>query len=101
MEAVDLFFKERVLHSLDASMCADPNDFRRDRLYNKEVDELFKKHSTLLKAIYSRYRMKPAGGGLRYKVMKVDGWLLFMEETQLIDAQFTLLVPRSMLCRLR
>lgn len=92
VKAVDTLFKDNVQPSLNASMCTAPNDFRQKRLYTEDVDTLFKKHATLLKAIYSRYRMKPAGGGLRFKVMKIDGWLLFMEDTQLIDAQFTLLV---------
>ena len=68
------------------------NDFRHNRLYCEDVDLLLKKHSSLLKAIYRRYRTKPVSGGLRYKVMKVDGWLLLMEDCRLIDAQFTLLV---------
>jgi hypothetical protein len=32
----------------------------------------------MLKALYSRYRLKPSGGGLRPKVLKLDGWLALM-----------------------
>jgi hypothetical protein len=32
----------------------------------------------MLKALYSRYRLKPNGGGLRPKVLRLDGWLALM-----------------------
>ncbi len=44
----------------------------------------------VLKALYSRYRLKPVGGGLRPKVVKLDGWLALMGDARLVDAQFTL-----------
>jgi hypothetical protein len=44
----------------------------------------------LLKALYSRYRLKPNGGGLRPKVLKLDGWLALMADARLVDSQFTL-----------
>ena len=44
----------------------------------------------------SRYRLKPASGGLRTKVMKLDGWLLFMNNAALIDSQFTIQVWRDL-----
>lgn len=37
-----------------------------------QVDLLFKQHAGMLKALYSRYRLKPSGGGLRPKVLKLD-----------------------------
>lgn len=43
-----------------------------------QVDVLFKQHQNMLKALYSRYRLKPSGGGLRPKVLKLDGWLALM-----------------------
>ena len=58
--AVDTLFKDNVQPNLVASMCTAPNDFRQKRLYVEDVDTLFKKHATLPKAIYSRYRMKPS-----------------------------------------
>lgn len=47
-------------------------------LLDLQVDLLFKQHQKMLKALYSRYRLKPSGGGLRPKVPKLDGWLAFM-----------------------
>jgi hypothetical protein len=44
----------------------------------------------MLKALYSRYRLKPAGGGLRPKALRLDGWLALMGDAGLVDAQFTL-----------
>lgn len=46
----------------------------------------------LLKALYSRYRLKPPGGGLRTKSVKMDGWLQLMSDAHLVDGQFTLQV---------
>jgi hypothetical protein len=43
-----------------------------------QVDLLFKQHQNMLKALYSRYRLKPSGGGLRPKVLKLAGWLALM-----------------------
>lgn len=43
-----------------------------------QVDLLFKQHQDMLKALYSRYRLKPSGGGLRPKVLRLDGWLAMM-----------------------
>jgi hypothetical protein len=43
-----------------------------------QVDLLLKQHQGMLKALYSRYRLKPSGGGLRPKVLKLDGWLALM-----------------------
>lgn len=44
----------------------------------------------LLKALYSRYRLKPSGGGLRPKVLKLDGWLQLMSDAHLVDSEFTI-----------
>jgi len=44
----------------------------------------------MLKALYSRYRLKPVGGGLRPKVIRLDGWLALMTDARLVDSQFTL-----------
>jgi hypothetical protein len=43
----------------------------------------------MLKALYSRYRLKTAGGGLRPKMVRLDGWLALMGDARLVDAQFT------------
>jgi len=47
-----------------------------------QVDLLLKQHQNMLKALYSRYRLKPNGGGLRPKVLKLDGWLALMTVSQ-------------------
>jgi len=57
------------------------NDFRTERLYTEEVDIVFKRHQVLLKAIYSRYRLKPPGGGLRTK-----------QDTRFLDSHYTIQV---------
>jgi hypothetical protein len=51
-----------------------------------QVDLLLKQHQGMLKALYSRYRLKPSGGGLRPKVLKLDGWLALMSVRVLVRA---------------
>lgn len=51
-------------------------------LSTHQVDLLFKQHQAMLKSLYSRYRLKPNGGGLRPKVLKLDGWLALMSVSQ-------------------
>lgn len=50
----------------------------------------------LLKAIYSRYRLKPSGGGLRSKLLRLDGWLQLLSDAHLVDSQFTLQVSEGL-----
>ncbi|GFH24772.1 uncharacterized protein HaLaN_22626, partial [Haematococcus lacustris] len=66
------------------------NDFRLNRLYTEEVDLLLKHHQVLLKALYSRYRLKPVGGGLRSKQVRLEGWLQLCNDAHLVDSGFTL-----------
>eukprot|EP00803_Ostreobium_quekettii_P006066 evm.model.scf_440.5 EVM.evm.TU.scf_440.5 scf_440:34312-38159(-) len=89
-EALELLIKNCLVPNLPLPATIKSNDFRTKRLYNEEVDTLFKKHTVLLKALYSRYRLKPPGGGLRPKAVKIDGWLQLAEDARLVDAQFTL-----------
>lgn len=55
-----------------------------------QLDLTLRPHLPLLKALYSRYRIKPSGGGLRARVLKVDGWQQLMADAHLVDAAFTL-----------
>eukprot|EP00879_Flechtneria_rotunda_P024201 GHRR01025649.1.p1 GENE.GHRR01025649.1~~GHRR01025649.1.p1 ORF type:complete len:986 (+),score=357.96 GHRR01025649.1:892-3849(+) len=88
--AVELLFERNLLPRMNPKAMLVSNDFRSDRLYTEEVDNLLKQHQALLKALYSRYRLKPSGGGVRLKVLKLDGWLALMADAKLVDSQFTL-----------
>ncbi|KAG2438847.1 hypothetical protein HXX76_005387 [Chlamydomonas incerta] len=88
--AVAMLLEKNIIPNLVPGAVIASNTFRNERLYNEEVDLVFKKHSVLLKALYSRYRLKPVGGGLRPKVLKLDGWQQFMNDATLVDSQFTL-----------
>lgn len=70
-EAVSMCISKNMLSNLASVCIAPPNEFRADRLYNEEVDKLYKKHLNSLRAIYSRYRLRPANGGLRLKVRSI------------------------------
>lgn len=62
-----------------------------------QVDLLFKQHQNMLKALYSRYRLRPSGGGLRPKVLKLDGWLALMAVSEGPAADMT----SEACCRIR
>lgn len=66
--AVTMLLEKNIIPNLVPGAVIQSNTFRSERLYHEEVDLVFKKHSVLLKALYSRYRLKPVGGGLRPKV---------------------------------
>jgi hypothetical protein len=89
-EAVRMLLEKNVIPNLPAGGALVTNDFRTHRLYNEDVDLLYKKHQVMLKAMWSRYRLKPIGGGLRTKVVRMEGWLQLMNDAQLVDGQFTL-----------
>lgn len=89
-EAVRMLMEKNIIPNLPAGGALVTNDFRTQRLYNEDVDLIFKKHQVLLKAMWSRYRLKPIGGGLRTKVVRMEGWLQLMNDAHLVDGQFTL-----------
>lgn len=86
---------EQNLARLPRPALTNANEWRTARLYNEECDVLLKKHQAMLKAIYSRYRLKPPHGGLRTRVVRLEGWLQLMQDARLVDKQFTLQVWRS------
>eukprot|EP00891_Asterochloris_glomerata_P005689 jgi/Astpho2/5689/fgenesh1_pg.00079_%23_100_t len=96
VEAMSLLIQRNMLPNLPAPAITAPNAFRTERLYNEEVDLCFKKHLNLLKAIYSRFRLRPASGGLRYKTMRMDSWMALMESTKLFSLDFT--PPQAQTC---
>lgn len=55
-------------------------------------------HQVLLKALYSRYRLKPPGGGMRTRTVRLEGWLQLLTDARLVDQQFTIQVGFSVCC---
>jgi hypothetical protein len=53
-EAVRMLIEDNIAANLSPAAGLVSNDFRRNRLYNEEVDTLLKRHAVLLKALYSR-----------------------------------------------
>ncbi|KAF8071180.1 hypothetical protein HT031_001262 [Scenedesmus sp. PABB004] len=88
--AVELLFERNLLPRAPPPALLVSNAFRSERLYTEEVDLLLKQHQGLLRALYSRYRLKPNGGGLRPKVLRLEGWLALMADARLVDSRFTL-----------
>ncbi|KAJ9524025.1 hypothetical protein QJQ45_022487, partial [Haematococcus lacustris] len=89
-EAVRLLLQNNIMANLPPAARHVSNDFRLNRLYTEEVDLLLKRHQVLLKALYSRYRLKPVGGGLRSKQVRLEGWLQLCTDAHLVDSGFTL-----------
>jgi hypothetical protein len=71
-EAVDMLVTLHIDPHVSPAAKTDLNSFRTNRLYCEEVDELFKKHEAILRALYSRWRLRPPSGGLRTKVRLCD-----------------------------
>jgi hypothetical protein len=45
----------------------DPNDFRRNRLYFEECDDVLKRHRDMLMAMYNAHRTRDLRSGQRSK----------------------------------
>lgn len=58
-------------------------------MYNEDVDKVLKNNKDALRAVYSRYRLRPPGGGLRPKLMQKDGWMQLMHDACVIGEHFT------------
>lgn len=67
-EALDMLLKQHLESKVAPAARVDLNWFRTNHLYCEPVDELFKKHEAILRALYSRWRLRPPSGGLRTKV---------------------------------
>ncbi|GAX81636.1 hypothetical protein CEUSTIGMA_g9064.t1 [Chlamydomonas eustigma] len=89
-QAVRMLLSENIVPNLNPASGLSSNTFRNQRLYCEDVDNMLKKNLAMLKALYSRYRLKPYNGGLRLKVVKLDGWMQLLNDCKLIDTQFTI-----------
>lgn len=54
-EAVRLLLEQNIAANLPFGARLVSNDFRNERLYNEEVDLLYKRHAVILKTLYSRW----------------------------------------------
>ncbi|KAK9816567.1 hypothetical protein WJX72_002063 [[Myrmecia] bisecta] len=89
-EAVATLIERNLMPSLPPGALIISNEFRNERLYCEEVDEVYKRNLPVLKALYSRFRMRPPTGGLRLKVLKMDSWMALLEQAHMLDAEFGL-----------
>ena len=92
--ALDKLMTDHLVASLSNEAVYDSNLFRKERLYFEENDILYKKHLPTLKAIYQRYRLPPQAGAVRTKLMRLEGWSLFLENAGLVTTDFTLTEAR-------
>jgi hypothetical protein len=69
-EAVEMLMKQHIESKVAPAARVDLNWFRTNHLYCEPVDELFKKHEAILRALYSRWLLRPPSGGLRTKVLQ-------------------------------
>jgi len=88
-DAVSMLFERNISPNLPPEAAIDSDKFRIERLYFEEMEDEFVKHKDLLRAVYSRYRQRPHGGGLRYKQLTIGGWMQLMDDCKLIDDHFT------------
>jgi hypothetical protein len=67
-DAVAMLLEKNIAPNLPDVARAPSSAFRQGHLYCEEVDLVLADYKALLSALYSRYRLRPAGGGLRLKV---------------------------------
>lgn len=106
-EAIDAFCREHIYTrkentitpvSLPPEALADPNDFRRTRLYVREVDDVIRNNMTFLVALYSTYTYDPRYNelsGLRVTAMggtpsgmrrvAMCGWVKMLTDLSILD----------------
>jgi hypothetical protein len=44
----------------------------------------------ILKALYSRYRQAPKSGGLRFKILTIDGWEALVNDAEFLSDDFSI-----------
>jgi hypothetical protein len=60
----------------------------QERLYNEETDLVLTENAAVLQAVWSAFRCRPDGGGLRTKGLSMKGFLDFMDKAHLYDEMF-------------
>lgn len=60
----------------------------QERLYNEETDLVLTENAAVLQAVWSAFRCRPDGGGLRTKGLSMRGFLEFMDKAHLYDEMF-------------
>jgi len=90
VEALEFLCTLNMDPNLPPEAQVDSNEFRTKRLYFEEVDDVLKADLPLLKTLYSRYRLKPPGGGRRPKLMKLQHFETMMNDLALVDEQMTI-----------
>lgn len=84
-EAIDMLVSQHLDAHVPAAARVDLNRFRTTLLYCEPVDDLFKKHEAVLRALYSRWRLRPPSGGLRTKVRPGSGHAHLRPDPALLD----------------
>ena len=98
VEAFRELLDRNVFLHLGSEAIVKANDFRSNRLYNEETDHYLRTRKQLLQAMYSRYRLKPAAGGLRPKVLRIEGWLQMIEHTNLLSINNAFTINQAKYC---
>ncbi|XRB15637.1 flagellar associated protein [Pseudoscourfieldia marina] len=98
VEAFRELLDRNVFLHLGSEAIVKANDFRSNRLYNEETDHYLRTRKQLLQAMYSRYRLRPAAGGLRPKVLRIEGWLQMIEQTNLLSINIAFTINQAKYC---
>jgi hypothetical protein len=86
-EAIDEICEKNVLAHLEPAAAQHRNDFRTDRLYNEEVDDVYKPRMAMLKKIFDIITTdKPQTST---KMMSMVEWLNFVDAVNLLSDDFT------------
>ena len=86
-ECIEKLFDEHIDCNLVPEATHDPDEFRNERLYNEDVDNVFKRHLRPLKLLYDKYSMlNPVGGKARFEL---DEWMKLVTDGGLLSDDLT------------
>jgi len=77
-DALVMLIQNHLVARMAPEAAVVPNDFRRDRLYNKAVDLVFKQHLGLLTALYKYYKAQTRG-----RWFSLDHWMAFCKDMRM------------------
>ena len=81
-DSVAMLVKENLKPNIPPIGQVNSDDFRRDRLYNREVESVFKDHGHVLHVLYEKYRnFKPVGGSALFSVPQ---WMQLLQDTRMV-----------------
>jgi len=78
-DSVKKLLEDDIIPGLPPEAKTDPNDFRRDSLYNFEVEKVLKSNRDFFSALFKLYKARD-----KTKYFSVEHWMNLLESTKLL-----------------